>query len=43
MMERETTSIKVDHRLWKEFMKYAMDHDRDLSGLLEDIIGEKIR
>jgi len=42
-MERKTTSIKVDPRLWKEFKKYAIDQDKDLSDVLEEMIREKIK
>jgi hypothetical protein len=43
MTERKTTSIKVDPKLWKELKKQAIDEDRDLSDLVEEMIKEKIK
>jgi macrodomain Ter protein organizer (MatP/YcbG family) len=43
MMERKTTSIKVDPQLWKDFKKLAIDQDKDLSDVLEQMIREKVR
>lgn len=42
-MERKTTSIKVDPELWKEFKKHAIDCDKDLSDVLEQMIKEKVK
>ncbi|MCJ7505125.1 hypothetical protein MUP05_01445 [Candidatus Bathyarchaeota archaeon] len=41
-MEKKTTSIKVNPDLWKDFKKYAIDQDRDLSDILEEMIRKKI-
>ncbi len=43
MMERKTTSIKVDPQLWKDFKKFAIDQDKDLSDVLEQMIKEKVK
>jgi hypothetical protein len=43
MAERKTTSIKVDPQLWKEFKKHAIDEDKDLSELLEEIIRKELK
>jgi hypothetical protein len=43
MAERKTTSIKVDPQLWKEFKKHAIDEDKDISVVLEQMIREKVR
>jgi hypothetical protein len=43
MAERKTTSIKVDPQLWKEFKKRAIDEDKDLSDVLEEMIRERIK
>ena len=43
MKERKTTSIKVDPELWKEFKKHAIDCDKDLSDVLEQMIKEKVK
>jgi hypothetical protein len=43
MAERKTTSIKVDPHLWKEFKKKAIDEDKDLSDILEEMIREKVK
>ena len=43
MTERKTTSIKVNPELWKEFKKHAIDCDKDLSEILEEIIREKVK
>ena len=42
-MERKTTSVKIDPQLWKNFKKYAIDHDKDLSEILEELIREKVK
>ena len=42
MTERKTTSIKVDPNLWKEFKKHAIDEDKDLSDILEEMIRERL-
>jgi len=42
MAERKTTSIKVDPNLWKEFKKHAIDEDKDLSDILEEMIRERL-
>jgi hypothetical protein len=43
MPERKTTSIKVNPQLWKEFKKQAIDYDKDLSDLLEDLIRKHLK
>jgi len=43
MTERKTTSIKVEPQLWKDFKKYAIDRDRDLSEILEELIRKELR
>jgi len=43
MNERKTTSIKVNPDLWKEFKKHAIDCDKDLSDVLEQMIKEKVK
>ena len=43
MSERKTTSIKVEPQLWKDFKKYAIDQDKDLSDVLEQMIKEKVK
>lgn len=42
MVERKTTSVKVDPRLWKELKKQAIDEDRDLSDIVEEMIRERV-
>jgi len=42
MPERKTTSIKVNPALWKEFKKYAIDQEKDLSDLLEEMIRREL-
>jgi hypothetical protein len=42
-MVKKKTSIAIEEQLWKEFRKYAIDHDKDFSELLEDTIREKIK
>jgi len=42
-MERKTTSIKVNPELWKEFKKYAIDQDKDLSDILEEMIKRELK
>jgi len=42
MNERKTTSVKVNPDLWKEFKKLAIDKDKDLSDMLEQMIKEKV-
>lgn len=41
-MERQVTSIKIDPVLWKEFKKYCIDHDANLSDKLEEMIKHKV-
>ena len=43
MAERKTTSIKVDPKLWKELKKQAIDEDKDLSDIVEEMIKERIK
>jgi len=43
MNERKTTSVKVNPDLWKEFKKLAIDQDKDLSDVLEQMIKEKVK
>ena len=43
MNERKTTSVKVDPQLWKEFKKLAIDKDKDLSDMLEEMIERELR
>lgn len=40
--ERITTSIKVAPSVWKEFKKYAIDKDREISSLLEEMMKERV-
>jgi len=42
-MERKTTSIKIEPNLWKEFKKHAIDQDKDLSDILEEIIRKELK
>jgi len=42
MPERKTTSIKIDPTLWKEFKKHAIDQDKDLSEILEEMIRKEL-
>ena len=42
-MEKKTTSIKVNPELWKDFKKYAIDKERDLSDILEDLIKREVQ
>jgi len=43
MSDRKTTSIKVNPGLWKEFKKLAIDKDKDISDMLEQMIKEKVK
>jgi macrodomain Ter protein organizer (MatP/YcbG family) len=43
MAERKTTSIKVNPQLWKELKKQAIDEDKDLSDILEEMIRERVK
>ncbi len=36
--ERETTSIKIDRRLWKEVKKYCIDKNITISELIEKLL-----
>jgi hypothetical protein len=40
--ERITTSIKVAPSIWKEFKKYAIDKDREISSLLEEMMKVRV-
>ena len=40
--ERITTSIKINPNVWKEFKKYAIDENKEISTILEDMIKEKL-
>jgi macrodomain Ter protein organizer (MatP/YcbG family) len=42
-MVKKKTSIVIDDQLWKEFRKYAIDHDKDLSELLEEMLKERVK
>lgn len=42
-LERVTTSIKIDPKLWKEAKKSAIDHDLELSQLVEEAILDWIK
>jgi len=42
-MEKKTTSIKVNPDLWKEFKKHAIDRDKDLSDILEEMIKRELK
>jgi hypothetical protein len=42
MAERKTTSIKVQPDLWKELKKRAIDEDKDLSDMLEEMIRDRL-
>jgi len=43
MAEKKTTSIKINPQLWKDFKKYAIDQEKDLSDILEEMIKEKVK
>jgi len=43
MTERKTTSIKVNPDLWKELKKHAIDCDKDLSDILEEMIKRELK
>jgi hypothetical protein len=43
MAARKTTSVKVDPELWKEFKKHAIDQDKDISSMLEEIIKRELK
>ena len=43
MVERKTTSVKVDPQLWKQLKKQAIDEDKDLSDIVEEMIKERIK
>jgi hypothetical protein len=40
--ERITTSIKIAPNVWKEFKKYAIDKDAEISILLEGMIKKEL-
>ena len=42
-MAKKKTSIVIDDQVWKDFKKFAIDEDRDLSELLEEVIKEKLK
>ena len=42
MAKRETTSIRVDPELWREFRKYAIDKKTTVSDLLEQFIRNEL-
>ncbi len=42
-IERIATSIKVKPNIWKEAKKSAIDHDMELSSLVEEAIEEWIK
>jgi hypothetical protein len=39
---RQTTSIKMTPSVWKEFKKLAIDRDKDVSELLEEMIKKEL-
>ena len=39
--ERRTTSIKVTPSVWRQFKKYAIDENADISTLIEEMIREE--
>lgn len=39
---RESTSIKINPKIWKQFKIIAAFLDKDISVLLEEVISEKI-
>lgn len=43
MVEKKTTSIKVDPILWKEFKKFCIDKNIDISGYLEILIKKELK
>ena len=43
MAERKTTSIKVDPQLWKDFKKHAIDQDKDISDIIEEMIRRELK
>jgi len=40
--DRITTSIKITPSVWKQFKKYAIDRDSEISTLLEEIIRKEL-
>jgi hypothetical protein len=42
-MVKKKTSVVVDDQLWKEFKKHAIDQDKDLSDMLEELIKGELR
>ena len=40
--KRETTSIKIDPKLWREFKKYAIDKRTTVSELIEQLIKNEL-
>jgi hypothetical protein len=43
MVNRKTTSIKIDPALWKEVKKYCIDKDLDISDFLEELIKKELK
>lgn len=37
-MVRKTTSIKIDHDLWKKVKKHCIDKETDISDYLEELL-----
>jgi len=42
-MERQTTSIKVDPKIWQEAKIYAIRKGINISDLIEDLLKKKIK
>lgn len=42
-MERITTSIKIDPEMWKEFKKYCIDKNTNISNFLEKLIKKELK
>lgn len=42
-MERVTTSIKINPKLWKKIKKYCIDKDITISDLIERLLKEELK
>ncbi len=40
---RETTSIKINPKLWKEIKKYCIDKNKTISDLIERLLDEELK
>ena len=43
LMERKTTSIKIEPQLWKSVKKYCIDKEVDISEYLENLIKKDLK